>query len=415
MFDNGQGKLIVVSGGQTGSEAKGHVAEVLLDPELAGEKAVAVRVGGPNAGHIVYGKCPPWCDGGQKPDASGSAGDDAKPWGDEPEGDHWFNVSGGSNYLGHPWKLRQVPVAAVTNPKAQLLIAAGSEVNIDTLREELEALDAAGYDATVRLLIDRAATVLTPDHIWIEKEVGLNAKLGSTAKGIGAARADRIMRNALTWNQIGEEFGEQFELARWGNVSTALTIAKRLSQGYTVLVEGTQGYGLGLHTKNYPFTTSGNCRAIDFLAQAGISPWHQTVGDFEPWLVVRTRPIRVAGNSGPLKGETSWEELGLKAERTTVTKKVRRVGEWNPEDVREAIFANGGHLVKVALTMVDQVVPECAGVNSYGEMDEETGRKVARFVAETADSLDHSISWIGTGPTSGFFIDGYDLPKAPLR
>src|SRR5699024_7206253 len=68
-------------------------------------------------------------------------------------------------------------------------------------------------------------------------------------------------------------------------------------QNLHVVVEGTQGYWLGLHAGHYPQSTSNNARPIDFLAMAGLNPWEW---DFYPIGVTRTNPIRVAGNSGPL-------------------------------------------------------------------------------------------------------------------
>ena len=80
------------------------------------------------------------------------------------------------------------------------------------------------------------------------------------------------------------------------------------------------------------------------------------------WVCARVYPIRVAGNSGSMQGETTWEDLGLEPETTTVTHKVRRVGEWDPGLIRDAVTANGGApAVRVALTMADQKVPEVEG------------------------------------------------------
>lgn len=393
------GKLIVVAGGQYGSEAKGHVSAMLLESSAnRGKRVFGVRVGGPNAGHVVYGKCPPWCSGGS---AAPTEGDElpgyatlkgGARWGNEPEADHWFEVGGMNRYAGHPWKLRQVPVAAVANLGAGLVIAAGSEVYAPTLEEELYALDAAGYQASDRILVDSSATMLTEDHIETEKHSDLVERLGSTAKGIGAARAARIWRTAGTWG-----------VRRFAVDDAARYLRNRLETGATVLIEGTQGYGLGLHQPAYPQVTSGDCRAIDFLAQAGLSPWHESVGSFELWVVLRVRPIRVAGNSGPMKEETSWQALGLKEERTTVTKKVRRVGGWDPELARAAIEANGGQKARVALSMVDTQVPGVAGMNSVRGLAEETSVELHRFLTDIEKDLGHIVSWIGTGPDSGFW------------
>lgn len=368
------GKLLVVAGAQYGSEAKGHIADQLSREEVSGTNVVVVRVAGPNAGHTVYGICPSDC----KPDDS--------------------HMSGG-NWIGHPWRLRTVPVGAVSNREADLVIAAGSEIDEAVLMTEVTELDAAGYKVSSRLRIDAQATMLTNSHTELEVVDGIQKRLGSTAKGIGAARADRIWRYAKLW---GDRFATDAD-----RVDTSEYIRARLSEGATVVIEGTQGYGLGLHAGHYPQCTSSDCRAIDFLAMAGVSPWWPEVAEFGVWLAARVRPIRVAGNSGPMQGETSWSELGLPEEFTTVTKKVRRVGSWDGDLVRRAVIANGGApVVRVALTMVDTVFTHL--VNREGVWDDfyrsDLGASEApalnHYVTEIEREIGAPVRAIATSPTT---------------
>ena len=350
------GKLVVVVGGQFGSEAKGAVAAHLTRTEP--HRMMAIRVAGPNAGHTVF--------------------DDQ----------------------GQEFKLRCIPVAAAVDHEAILAIAAGSEVDEAVLEHEIEELEAAGHPVRTRLLIDSQATVLGTQHIQQEINQVLDGRIGSTAKGIGAARADRIWRSAEVW-------GEDHNLL--GEVDVADRARRWLRQGGTVLIEGTQGYGLGLHAGYYPHCTSSDCRAIDFLAMAGLSPWDEAVKDFEVWVTFRTYPIRVAGNSGPLLGETTWEALVFDEERTTVTNKVRRVGQWDTDLALRAIAANGGHNdhLRIALMFMDYVVPGCAGKTF---LDAETRAAVAEFTRK----LGHKApSLIGTGPQS--IIDLRELEYAVIQ
>ena len=364
------GRLIVVAGAQFGSEAKGHVVDQLTRPKVAGTNVVVVRVAGPNAGHTVYGMCPSDC---------------------QPDDSHMS----GSNWIGHPWRLRSVPVGAVSNPEADLVIAAGSEIDYDVLMSEVVALDRAGYRASRRLLIDDQATMLEPKHIQREVDDKIQERLGSTAKGIGAARADRIWRYARTW---GEHVGMTPGV---GNATdTAEFMRHRLTQGATVVIEGTQGYGLGLHAGFYPQCTSSDCRAVDFLAMAGLSPWSPEVEEFGVWLAARVRPIRVAGNSGPMKGETSWAELGLPEEFTTVTKKVRRVGRWDGDLVRDAVIANGGApVVRLALTMVDSLLP--AFINTEGEFPEDA--ELTDLVHQIENQVGARVRMVTTSPITALW------------
>lgn len=346
------GKLQVVVGGQFGSEGKGAVTGYLARKEHEqGRPLMAIRVAGPNAGHTVIG-------------------DD-----------------------GREWKLRQVPVAAVTDPDALLGIAAGSEIDIAVLSDEMSNLDSHGYNVTDRLAVDSAATVIEPHHA--NAEARLVAGIGSTGKGIGAARADRIMRTATRWADVSSS-----------RTDTAQLAAQHLVDGGTVQVECAQGYGLGLHTGYYPHCTSSDCRAVDFLAMAGISPWQYGVEFLEIWVVFRTLPIRVAGPSGPLHNELTWAELSQRSgghiteEHTTVTGKVRRIGEWDNPLARAALAANGAHPrggrspVRVALTFLDYDQPSLANLvgPDLGRVD------LLNPLHKYEDALGHPIHLVGTGP-----------------
>ena len=109
-----------------------------------------------------------------------------------------------------------------------------------------------------RLFIDGQATLLTPEHQQTETDRDLHAKIGSTGKGIGAARADRIMRTATLWRDYSDQAHD-----------TAKFLNDMIHGGSHIVIEGTQGYGLGLHAGHYPQCTSNNARAIDFLSAHG--------------------------------------------------------------------------------------------------------------------------------------------------
>lgn len=327
--------VTVVVGGQFGSEGKGAISAHI--GKTFDERDVAVRVAGPNAGHTVWGN-------------------------------------------GREWKLRSLPTPAVTSP-CQLHIAAGSEIDLEILIREICDLDEAGYNVSERLTIHPSATLIRPNHMV--QETSLINLIGSTGKGIGAARADRIMRGA----DLAETSSY---LKPFISTDGPFELDAR-----NVLVEGTQGYGLGLHTEFYPQVTSSDCRAIDFLAMAGISPWSQDVRELKVVIVARVYPIRVAGNSGPLFGETTWADLDLPTERTTVTNNVRRVGMWDSALIEEAILANGGGNfhpdVTLALTMLDHRFPQ---QRDRAELDDEP----LEFIQNLEMEHQTHITLVGTGP-----------------
>lgn len=345
IMENG---IHVVVGGQFGSEAKGHVAAQLA--ARAGSPLV-IRTGGPNAGHTVYSQS------------------------------------------GQVHKLRQLPTAAVSNSNASLAIAAGALVDLDLVQKET-------LETNRMVFIDRSATILESKHREAEEEDS-HLFNWSTREGIGAARADRIHRTARTFRDSD---------ARHSMLPSdvALLASFFLNAGNVVIIEAAQGYGLGLHTEYYPKTTSADCRAIDALADVGISPWAFPDHQVHVWLVVRPYPIRVAGESGPLRGETSWEELGLPEERTTVTNKIRRVGTWDPKLVKDAIRANGGpsQNVRVVLTMVDQICPSVKGAKTWDELTDQINdldrEEMAGWVG-LIESLGAQVAAFGTGPDTMVF------------
>jgi adenylosuccinate synthase len=77
------------------------------------------------------------------------------------------------------------------------------------------------------------------------------------------------------------------------------------SQGAGIMIEGTQGSLLDIHTGPYPYTSNRQTISAAWVAEAGLSP----ALDYEVVLVARTFPIRVAGNSGPMTNETTWPRL----------------------------------------------------------------------------------------------------------
>jgi adenylosuccinate synthase len=344
----GTTRLVVVVGGQFGSEGKGAAAARLAQDLTA---PVVVRTGGPNAGHTVVAES------------------------------------------GITYKLRQLPTAAVSNPDSILALAPGSIVDLEVLEQEMSATGRSVW-------VDRSATILEPKHAKAEQD-DPDMQWGSTRKGIGAARADRIHRTALTWGTSFRRVGEPMAVS----ADVPELLRQELYIGRSVLVEAAQGYGLGLNTRFYPKTTSANCRAIDALADCGLSPWEFGIRP-EVWLVVRPYPIRVAGDSGPLLNETTWEALGLPQERTTVTDKVRRVGMWDERLVREAVSANGGDGVKVWFSMADQVIPAVSGMTEF--------QQLARLSNDDINELQNwmnliaecgaRVHAIGTGPNTAIVL-----------
>jgi adenylosuccinate synthase len=331
--------VTVVVGGQFGSEGKGKVAYFLAQ-QLGAH--IMVRVGGSNSGHTVI------ADGGER------------------------------------IVLRQLPAAALLENTTSVL-GPGSYIDLDVLSHELELVGLPRE----RLLIDELAVVITAEDREIERRERLGELIGSTQSGTGAAVVKRIARQG------------QAVLARDVPVlqpmvcNTSEFLRSSLERNARVVIEGTQGFGLSvLHSRDYPFVTSRDTSAAGMVSEAGLSPLDVD----EVVMVLRAFPIRVAGNSGPLPREIDWEQLAILGnhdhelkEWTSVTKRERRVAEFDPIVVRDAISVNSP--TSLVMNHLDYVDHKCC----------ETGRVTRRiqdFLASVEESIGLPIDWLGLGPSS---------------
>jgi adenylosuccinate synthase len=219
-------------------------------------------------------------------------------------------------------------------PGLTSVIGPGAYVDAEVLKEELSR-----YGITPdRLVIDPAAALISRDDRLRESAMNLDSFLGSTLSGTGAAVARRALRDpALGF------VADDPDLRPYVRPSIDV-LAPAIAAGERVILEGTQGHGLSiLHTPRYPFATSRTTTAAGLLAEAGLSPLD--VDDIV--MVLRAFPIRVAGNSGPLAGETTWQQVSSQGghdhpliEYSTVTRRERRVAYFNIGAVLSAIRVN---------------------------------------------------------------------------
>ncbi len=330
--------VTVVVGGQYGSEGKGKVCAHLA---LIGEADYVVRCGGPNSGHTVD--------------------------------------QGGAVY-----ELKQVP-AGFVNPATRLHIAAGALINPRTLLHEIELCE---LDPS-RLGIDGNAAIIEESDILTESSGDLRSRLGSTNQGVGAAVARRVSRDPSM--RLAKDLPE---LRRYvTSVRDELSLALRQNQ--RIVIEGTQGFGLSLyHTEEWPYCTSRDTTAHSFLSEAGLG-----VRDYDVILCLRTFPIRVAGNSGPLPKEISWEDLQRISgyphsirEFTTTTKRLRRVAQFDLDVVNRAIAAN--HPTGMALHGVDYLDYTNKGIRQFEELTPATQDWIQHLEVRTGVS----VRTVGTGP-----------------
>ena len=238
--------------------------------------------------------------------------------------------------------LRHLPAAAVVNKKAKIYIGAGTIINLDVFLKEIKEVESKGVPIKNRLVINQMATIIEPEDIEAEENSSIVNRIGSTAEGVGVALAKRVNRVAKTVFDYMHKFDPEL------NVMFTLKSAEEFfTSNEYCLLEGSQGYGLSNFGEFYPFCTGRGTTTAFMIGYAGIPPTkvRRVFGIF------RSYPIRVGGNSGPLYNELSWHEINDRSgylerdvdltEVTTVTKRVRRIGEWNQELAEKAFNDNG--------------------------------------------------------------------------
>ena len=130
------------------------------------------------------------------------------------------------------------------------------------------------------------------------------------------------------------------------------------------------------------------------------------VRDYTVIMCVRTFPIRVGGNSGPLANEITWEELqGISgyphpiSELTTTTKRLRRVAQFDYDVVGQAVAANCP--TALALHGADYLDYSNKGLNDFEDLTPATQEWAHRLERTTGTP----VSFVGTGPAIAELID----------
>lgn len=438
--------IVIVQGGQWGSEAKGLITAKIVHDRKAD---ICVRTGTVNAGHTVY-------------------------------------------YKGRAYKMQQLPVGWV-RPQCVLALGAGAYIHPGILQREIEMVsEATGEDVRDRLLIDHNCGLHLDAHTDRSTISGRHHSMGATGKGCSEAVVDKIRGRGrpglLTFKEwamanCDDPLHQLHCFTGNGFSNTAFWINHSFDQGKQIVIEGTQGTLLDLHLGPYPYTTHKQTQASNWLAECGLSP----TLPLDLVLVMRTFPIRVAGNSGPMPREIGWdrlafemndrllklglrhrvspvaisnwqdavsqaledegdcpqtdpchwtpgqrkeyaavasevyghawasltgddqEALSLLFERTTVTNKLRRIARWDPETTETAIMLN--RPTSVALTFLNYVFPELWGLRRgmFRHLASETKLEVVRYIKDREKEMGCKVSMVGFGPTEEETLDRHEV------
>lgn len=332
--------LTLLVGGFYGDEGKGAVNAYLTVQDRID---VAVRGQGPQAGHTVF-------------------------------------------YKGEKHVFRQIP-SSIYNADTQLFLSVGAVVRPDVVKDEVMKYRA--FDVENRLRIDENATTILPEHI--EKEKALKKSIGSVGTGVGPALADRVMRRPNVLVKFVPELRKYSE-----NICVSKIINDHLDEGKTVVIEGAHATGLSNYHGYYPYTNAYDNTASALLSQTGIGP--KRVDNIV--LVFKSFVSRVG--KGPLRGELPDEEADRRGwnEYGAVSGRRRRVAEFDVGFAKNSIRLNTP--TDIALTKVDILYPEAAGVRDFSNLPEECQQWTEKIERRLAGP---PITLIKTGPDIYDIID----------
>lgn len=352
-------KNIVIIGTQWGDEGKGKVVDWLTERA----SGVVRFQGGHNAGHTL--------------------------------------VIGGRKQV-----LRLIP-SGMLRPGVRCYIGNGVVLSPQALLQEIDELEAAGVDASARLRVSNACTLILPYHVALDKAREAkrgDAKIGTTGRGIGPAYEDKVARRALRAADLlnPERFrarvaevldlhnfmlkhylgAEPLDPAQVADEALALAprlapmltdvpaeLAEVMSRGKSLLFEGAQGALLDVDHGTYPYVTSSNCVSGAAAAGAGVAPssLHYVLG------IVKAYTTRVGSGPFPteLHDEVGRHLANVGKEFGSVTGRPRRCGWFDAPALKRSIALNGiGGLAVMKLDVLDglETVRLCVAYRRHGEL-----------------------------------------------
>lgn len=240
---------------------------------------------------------------------------------------------------GRAWVNKVLPSGVYSPSLKVIAIGPGAVFDPQQLIKELGELEARGITQP-KLVIHPCAGLLMDGHKQAEQQS--LSSISSTMQGSMEAMVHKMRRpmsdvsNLAMHNKdiLGPLFQAVAAYDEWFNI---------VGSSQNILMEGSQGYSLGINAGFYPYCTSRDCTVWRLIADCGMFVTDQlkVIGS------ARLHPIRVGntatGFSGPCysdQQELTWEQLGQTPERTTVTQRIRRVFTFSQKQIREAIIAN---------------------------------------------------------------------------
>lgn len=326
--------VTIIIGGQYGGEGKGKITSYIA---LKDKPKIVVRGSGPNAGHTVC-------------------------------------------HLNTDYRFRILPSAAFIKD-VELALGPGTLINKNILFDEINH-----FNCIDRIFIDGQAGIISHDHINQQKIDNRYELLGTTYQGTGIASSDRCLRKLKLANSC-QDLKPYID-------DVPQRLYNYLKNGYNVLLEGSQSYGLSNYHGDYPYTTSRDTTAAALCSETGVGIKHVT----DIILVIKAFPTR--NHAGLLPNEMPTENAdGMGFVQYSTEGIRRRVGLFDINIVRKAVIVNSA--TSIALTCVDFIDPSVRGCKCFDELSSNV-KKLVRLIEE---ELKIPVVLISTGKKTLDIID----------
>lgn len=248
-----------------------------------------------------------------------------------PNAGHTFVFNNGRKII-----TTHLPIAVVSPDVEYLVIGPDAIIDPEILNKEIkEYSDLIGNR---KIYIHQNAGIVKPEHKKLELEL---IRSGSTFKGAGAARCDKILRiKGCHANEFN--FGEtknKIEIIDNSFFLNLLTAKEPFNRKINVLCEMSQGFDLDIDFGiDQQHVTSRPCDPAYFMSRVGLAPLLYG-NNVKKHMIIRPYPIRISNNtqigeivSGDYADsrELAWQEIANRCftkqnlellEQTTVTKK----------------------------------------------------------------------------------------------
>lgn len=250
----------------------------------------------------------------------------------------------------------------------------------------------------ISLVIHEAAGILLPEHR--EAEQRTLSRIASTMQGSAEALISKIRREE---GAIAKYHAVRLEssLSDFGPVRVVDQVSWfRIMAGHeNILLEGSQGFSLGISSGFYPFCTSRDCTPARVIADCSmpVSWLRHTYGS------CRVHPIRVGNTPDGYSGdwyddqeETTFAALGVPDETTTVTGRVRRIATFSRDQILQAM---------------GMAMPDFVFLN-FANYDAQAAGEAMEKIDDVARILDcGGVALVGHGPLPSDIIDVRGIDK----